>query len=93
MRELSWLIPLLPILSFATIVLFAHNNRKLSAGISIGAIAFGFVFAVMLLFRQLGDNTEFEWSYAWAVFPTLKLEVGIFIDSLTTMMLVVVSMV
>jgi NADH-quinone oxidoreductase subunit L len=91
MRELSWIIPLLPLLSFMTIVLFTRNQRSLSAGISIGAIAAGFVYAILLLVRQLGDNTVFEMAYGWAVFPTIKLEAGIMIDSLTSMMLVVVT--
>jgi len=91
MRELSWIIPVLPLAAFALIVFFTHNNRKLSAGLSIGAIGIGFLYAVALLFRQIGDNTPFELSAAWAVFPTLKMEVGIWIDALTAIMLVVVT--
>jgi NADH-quinone oxidoreductase subunit L len=90
-REFSWIIPLLPLLSFLVILLFTRENRKLSSAISIGAIAIGFIYAISLLIRQLGDNSEFEMRFAWAVFPTMSLEVGILIDSLTTMMLVVVT--
>jgi NADH-quinone oxidoreductase subunit L len=90
-REFSWIIPLLPLLSFLIIILFTRENRKLSSAISIGAIALGFIYAISLLIRQLGDNSEFEMRFAWAVFPTMSLEVGILIDSLTTMMLVVVT--
>ena len=91
MREFSWIIPLLPLLSFLVILFFTRENRKLSSAISIGAIALGFIYAIGLLIRQLGDNSEFEMRFAWAVFPTMSLEVGILIDSLTTMMLVVVT--
>lgn len=91
MRELSWIIPLLPLTAFCLIIFFTRENRKLSAGISIAAIGTAFIYAVSLLFKQLGDNTPFELNYAWAVFPTLKLEVGVFIDALTSIMLVVVT--
>ncbi len=91
MRELSWIIPLLPLTAFCLIIFFTRENRKLSSAISIGAIATGFVYAVSLLIQQLGDNTPFELNYIWAAFPTLKLEVGIYIDALTAIMLVVVT--
>ncbi len=91
MREFVWIIPALPLLSFLLIIFFTRENRGLSSALSIGAIAIGFIYSIALLFRQLGDNTSFEMSYAWAVFPTLKLEIGIWIDALTTIMLVVVS--
>ncbi len=91
MREFSWIIPALPLLSFILIIFFTRENRKLSSGISIASIVIGFVYAVALLLRQIGDNTPFEMTYAWAVFPTITLEVGIWIDALTTIMLVVVT--
>ncbi len=93
MRELSWIIPALPLTAFALIVFFTHNNRRLSSGISIAAIATGFVYSIMLLLRQMGDNVPFEATATFALFPTLKLEVGIWIDALTAIMLVVVTLV
>lgn len=91
MRELSWIIPLLPLTAFCLIIFFTRENRKLSAGLSIAAIATAFLYAVSLLIQQLGDNTPFELNYIWAAFPTLKLEVGVYIDALTAIMLVVVT--
>ena len=91
MRELSWIIPLLPLTAFCLIIFFTRENRKLSSAISIGAIATGFLYAVSLLIQQLGDNTPFEINYVWAAFPTLNLEVGVYIDALTAIMLVVVT--
>ncbi len=91
MRELSWIIPVLPLTAFALIVFFTHNNRKLSSGISIFAIATGLLYSIILLMQQIGNNTPFEITAGWAIFPTLKLEVGIWIDALTVVMLVVVS--
>ncbi len=91
MRELSWIIPILPLIAFALIVFFTHNNRKLSSGLSIAAIAIGFLYSIVLLVKQIGDNTPFEMTAGWAIFPTLTLEVGIWIDALTAIMLVVVT--
>lgn len=93
MREFVWIIPALPLLAFMLIIFFTRENRKLSAGISIAAIVVGFIYSTILLFRQLGDNTPFEMSYGWAVFPTITLEVGVWIDALTTVMLMVVTIV
>ena len=70
MRELSWIIPLLPLTAFCLIIFFTRENRKLSSAISIGAIATGFLYAVSLLIQQLGDNTPFEINYVWAALPT-----------------------
>ncbi len=93
MREFSWIIPVLPLVSFLLIVLFTRNNRKLSSSIAIGAVGIAFIYSCLLLFRQLGDNQLFEMKYAWMVFPTFKIEIGILIDSLTTIMLMVVTIV
>jgi len=41
--NLTWLIPLLPLLAFAIIILFTGKNRKLSHTISIGAMALSWV--------------------------------------------------
>jgi NADH-quinone oxidoreductase subunit L len=41
--NLTWLIPLLPLLAFAIIILFTGKNRKLSHSISIGAMALSWV--------------------------------------------------
>ncbi|MGB5105977.1 MAG: NADH-quinone oxidoreductase subunit L [Candidatus Zixiibacteriota bacterium] len=91
MRELSWIIPLLPLTAFCLIIFFTRENRRLSSALSIGAIGAGFLFAVGLLIQQVSDNTPFEMNYVWAAFPTLKLEVGVYIDALTAIMLVVVT--
>jgi NADH-quinone oxidoreductase subunit L len=93
MREFSWIIPVLPLISFLVIVLFTRNNRKISSGIAIAAVGIGFIYSCLLLFRQLGDNTLFEMKHVWMAFPTIKIEVGILIDSLTTVMLMVVTIV
>ncbi|MCK4857183.1 MAG: NADH-quinone oxidoreductase subunit L [candidate division Zixibacteria bacterium] len=93
MLEYSWIIPVLPLAAFLVILLFTRENRSLSAALSITAIAIGFVYATLLLFRQIGDNTIFEMKYGWIVFPTIEIQIGILVDSLTTVMLMVVTIV
>ena len=39
MFNLTWLIPVFPLLAFALIVLFTNPNKRLSTGIAIGGIA------------------------------------------------------
>jgi NADH:ubiquinone oxidoreductase subunit 5 (subunit L)/multisubunit Na+/H+ antiporter MnhA subunit len=77
-REFSWIIPLLPLLSFLVIILFTRENRKLSSAISIGAIAIGFIYAIGLLIRQLGDNSGFEMRLPGRC--STVMEVGMLID-------------
>ncbi len=38
-RSILWLIPLLPFLAFVAIVLFTNQNKKVSAGVEIGAMS------------------------------------------------------
>ena len=45
MLENAWIIPVLPLISMALIMLFTHRNRALSAGISITAVGVAFVYA------------------------------------------------
>ena len=89
LQNYSWIIPVLPLLSFLVIVLFTRENRKLSAGIAISAVGLVFLYSIPLLFQQIANNVTFEMKYGWMVFPTLEIQVGILIDSLTTIMLIV----
>ena len=53
MTNLIYLIPFLPLLAFALIVLFTNQNKKLSALIAIAAIAISWVIS-WLVFFQIG---------------------------------------
>jgi NADH:ubiquinone oxidoreductase subunit 4 (subunit M) len=48
MNQLAWIVLFLPLLAAIGITLFTRHNRDLSARISIGAIALGFVLSCVL---------------------------------------------
>ncbi len=87
---------MLPLLSFLMIVFFTARNRKLSPRLfpSRRSSPPGFVYAVLSETdrRSYGDKYDVRTAIiSWAAFPTLNLEIGILIDSLTAIMLVVVT--
>ena len=76
MREfffnLTWLIPLFPLVAFPTIILFTNKSRKLSHSISIGAIGLSWVIGWGVAFSafttpHLGEH-PFHIAVPW--FPT-----------------------
>lgn len=93
MLEHTWIIPALPALAFVLITFFTRWNEKLSAGISVGAILLGFVYSVGVLIETLGNPEPFEMSFRWITLAGFHLEIGILIDSLTAIMLMVVTIV
>ncbi len=93
----SWLIPLLPILSFIVIIL--TSRLKQSPDIA-GYIAAGFVGAAfllsMLVIVQLGeaeDGNKYTSDRTWFKVGDNEFTYGIYIDHLTALMLVVVGLV
>ena len=90
MLEFSWIIPLLPALSFVVITFITRWNEKLSAGISIATIVAGLFYSIIVLAKVLANPEPFEMSFNWIVLSGFHLEIGILIDQLTSIMLVVV---
>ena len=87
----SWLIALLPLVSALLIILFFHFSRKLSAILSIGAVAYGLVHSIFVLYATyLEPEKTFEVNLNWITAGTFKLFVGYLVDPLCAMMLVVV---
>lgn len=92
MLELAWIIPFLPLLSFVMIIFFIGGKEKLSSGFSISMIVIDWVIAVVVLFQMLGRHGEPYEAYTLLTsFKTFNLELGILVDSLTAIMLVVVT--
>jgi NADH-quinone oxidoreductase subunit L len=92
-RELAWLVPLLPISAFFLIVFF--GKRTPGKGAPIGIIAVGAAFAIGLLsfFEAISKHDIVERSVTWMDFGPLHLELGIRVDALAAMMFVVVCLV
>ena len=87
----SWLIALLPLLSALLIMLFFHFSRKISAFLSIGAIAYGLIHSILVLFAVYKNPHHIlEINFPWISAGAFKLFVGYLVDPLCAMMLVVV---
>jgi NADH-quinone oxidoreductase subunit L len=92
MIQFAWLIPFLPLLSFVMIIFFLHPKEKISSGFSIAMILINWVISIIILFEMLGRHGEPYEAYTLITsFSTFNLELGILVDSLTAIMLVVVT--
>jgi len=94
MLENAYLIPIYPLLAFVIIIFFTRWKEKLSSGISIAAILMGFIHSIFVMVAVIGRHgVPFELSVPFLDLPMISLETGIFIDPLTAVMLLVVTIV
>jgi NADH-quinone oxidoreductase subunit L len=92
MTEHAYLIPLLPLFSFIMIVFFLRWKEKVSAGLSIAMILGSWLMSVIILIETISRGAvPYEAFYKFIDLPRFTLEIGILIDSLTAVMLVVVT--
>ncbi|MFC1920795.1 NADH-quinone oxidoreductase subunit L [Chloroflexota bacterium] len=97
--QLIWLILLLPVISFLIIGLlirpFVKTESKIAGYITITAIGASFLLSVWTMTAVFGaPHHEIDVpSLSWATIGTLNIQVGIMVDSLTAVMLVVVTLV
>jgi NADH-quinone oxidoreductase subunit L len=88
----AYIIALLPLLSFVMIVFFLRWKEKVASGWSIASILIGWVMSVWVLIEMLARGGQpYEASVMLTSFANMNFEVGIWIDSLTALMLVVVT--
>jgi len=93
MTEYSWLIPLFPLFSFIMIVFFLNRSNTISHMFGISMVLTSFVISVIVLFETLADPTPYSAFINWMVWSDFTLQMGIYIDPLTTVMLMVVTIV
>ncbi len=94
MLEKAFFIPFYPLLAFLVIVFFTRWKEKLSSGISIAMVLLGFLHSLAVLIAMLGrDGRPLELAYTFIDHPSIKLELGMWIDGLTAVMLMVVTIV
>jgi len=98
-HQVPWLIFLLPFLSLIIISFifrpFFNNRPKLGGYITIGAIGISFILSLWVLAEVLaapGHKLEIP-DIQWVVIGDLSVQIGLLVDSLTAVMLVVVSLV
>src|ERR1035441_970547 len=87
---LPWAILFLPLLAAAFITVFTQHDRKLSAGLSIGAVVAGFVLS--LIFVKLnGWGPARESSVVWLAIGDLQVDFGLRFDPLSLLMMLLVT--
>ena len=92
MTEYAFLIILLPLLSFLTIVFALRWKEMVSALFAVGMIVSSFIISVIVLIETFGRHGDY-YTAAFSIVElgTFKLQLGMVIDPLTAMMLVVVT--
>jgi len=93
-------VPLAPLAGSVLVGIFGTSlggnkiGRNLSHGLTILGVLVAFILSVMTLKSVALDGARFnETIYTWMVAGGLKMEVGFWVDSLTAMMMVVVTFV
>ncbi|MBT5927657.1 MAG: NADH-quinone oxidoreductase subunit L [Verrucomicrobia bacterium] len=85
---LAWIVLLLPLVSAGLITCLTLKNDKLSAKISIGAVLGGFILS-LLIFLTSGEGGESN--VTWISIGNFQATLGVKIDSMSALMLLVVT--
>lgn len=86
------MIVLLPVTSFLILLIFGKKLGAKSAYVAIAAVAIGFILSVRALVSVI-NNGEEEIIFSWLKIGNFDLSFGLFLDSLSAMMLVIVNLV
>jgi NADH-quinone oxidoreductase subunit L len=92
-RELAWLVPVLPLTAFFVIVFVGKRTPGKGAVIGILATGTSFVIGIACFLEAIRMGDIVERSVRWLSFGGLDLELGIRVDALAAMMFVVVGLV
>jgi NADH-quinone oxidoreductase subunit L len=88
---LAWLVLFLPLFAGVIITLFARRDRKLSAGLSIGAVAAGFVLTVIFIGWAGWEPNGTESTINWLTIGDLSVQFGLRFDPLSLLMMLIVT--
>jgi len=90
MNALLWIILFLPVFAAALITLFTLHDRRLSAGLSIGAVVAGFILSI--IFIAISGWGPMPDSIAnWLTVGDLHVDFGLRIDPLSLLMMLLVT--
>jgi len=90
-EPLPWLILFLPLLAAVLITLFLQRDPHFSAIVSIGAVLVSFFVSVVLLAQYLAYGRTPEISLHWLQVGSLNIDFGLHFDSLSLLMLLIVT--
>jgi NADH-quinone oxidoreductase subunit L len=89
---LAWLVPALPMLAWAVILLVGKRTPGKGAPIGILAIGASWIISIVLLTRVVGGSDAFHAGTTWApISADLRIPVGILVDGLAVVLLFVVT--
>jgi NADH-quinone oxidoreductase subunit L len=97
MVELAWIIPLLPILAFVLILVSGERGPLRGAGFGIAsvlaALALSLAVAAEVLLGAHGSGAAHVAEWPWIALGTTRLNFGVLVDPLTSVMLIVITVV
>ena len=92
-----WLIPALPLLAAGVLAVTPRPQKRLAAGLTIGAMAISFLLSLPAFAATLGKSAGGPWretyNFTWFQFGESSLQLGWVLDPLTAAMLVMVTFV
>src|SRR5258708_5118870 len=90
LEAIPWIVLFLPLAAAALITLWTRQDRKLSAGLSIGAVVSGFVLSILFIWLNHWQPAR-ESSVTWLAIGDLQVDLGLRFDSLSLLMMLVVT--
>jgi NADH-quinone oxidoreductase subunit L len=90
-KTLPWLVLFLPLLAAALITLFTQHDRKLSAGLSIGAVVAGFVLSVIFISGAGWEPASRESVANWLTIGDFQVDFDLRFDPLSLLMMLIVT--
>lgn len=92
MQTLAWILLFLPLLATLIITFASRQNRKRSAHLSLGAVGIGFFLSAWLFVQHLLNGSAGAQSTAtWLAAGPLQIQFGVRLDSISILMLLVVT--
>src|SRR5438093_5397841 len=91
MNILPWIILFLPLLAAALVTLLTQQDRRLSAGLSIGAVVAGFILSVIFISWAGWEPADRESVVNWLSIAELQVDFGLRFDPLSLLMLLIVT--
>jgi NADH-quinone oxidoreductase subunit L len=96
--NLTWLIPLFPLLAFVAIALGVHRTKTGSHRLAVGAVAVSFILAQIVFWKAAllpvgAGSAAFEIATDWFPIGTGIFQASVWVDPLTAVMLFAVPLV
>ncbi|MBI3920598.1 MAG: NADH-quinone oxidoreductase subunit L [Armatimonadetes bacterium] len=89
--EYAWLIPVVPFIAFLIIVFCGHRLRNASAYVAIGGMAGAFLLAFPCFLVMARGAQPISHNFHWITLGNARIDLGYQVDSLTAVMLMVVT--